>query len=354
MTPLDLGDWFAAAAGGSMLLALPVAVVAGVVSFFSPCVLPLLPGYLSYATGLAASDVARADGHRGRILLGTSLFVAGFALVFVSTGALFGGLGSLLFTWSRAISIAIGIVAIALGLVFAGVIRFGQGTTIVEGKGRKQRLCVLGAPAMQALRALPNLGFLDLNGNPVYDITPIASCTNLKGLNIGGTSTNNISALAGLTQLDFLSLFNCEATDYSPLANLTSLRVLFIGYSKISDLSVRSVLIVCGTDKGQQLLASILQETHSVSFAASGAQARRMLDKAGLSQCRIAASNSLDEWLIRELLRQGAALDIFGVGEKLITAKSDPVFGGVYKLAAVEDEQGRRAMCCFRACPKVS
>ena len=69
-------------------------------------------------------------------------------------------------------------------------------------------------------------------------------------------------------------------------------------------------------------------------------QARRMLDKAGLSQCRIAASNSLDEWLIRELLRQGAALDIFGVGEKLITAKSDPVFGGVYKLAAIEDGAG--------------
>jgi len=70
-------------------------------------------------------------------------------------------------------------------------------------------------------------------------------------------------------------------------------------------------------------------------------QARKLLDKAGLGGCRIAASNSLDEWLIRELLRQGAALDMFGVGEKMITAKSDPVFSGVYKLAAVEDEAGR-------------
>ena len=81
MTALDLGAWFAQAAGGSMLLALPVAVLAGVVSFFSPCVLPLLPGYLSYATGLTASDVTSGTGSRGRMLLGTSLFIAGFALV---------------------------------------------------------------------------------------------------------------------------------------------------------------------------------------------------------------------------------------------------------------------------------
>ena len=69
MTPLDLGGWFASAAGGSMLLALPVAVIAGVVSFFSPCVLPLLPGYLSYATGLATTDVIRATWRTlGRLL----------------------------------------------------------------------------------------------------------------------------------------------------------------------------------------------------------------------------------------------------------------------------------------------
>ncbi len=69
-------------------------------------------------------------------------------------------------------------------------------------------------------------------------------------------------------------------------------------------------------------------------------KARKMLDAAGLTQCKIVASNSLDETIIRDILLQGACVDSFGVGERLITSKSDPVFGGVYKLAAVEDEKG--------------
>lgn len=66
-------------------------------------------------------------------------------------------------------------------------------------------------------------------------------------------------------------------------------------------------------------------------------KARKMLDNAGLQSCKIVASNSLDEYLIRDLLVQGAKIDIFGVGERLITSSSNPVFGGVYKLVAVED-----------------
>ena len=69
-------------------------------------------------------------------------------------------------------------------------------------------------------------------------------------------------------------------------------------------------------------------------------KARKMLDDAGLTGCRIMASNSLDEYIIRDLLVQGAQIDGFGVGERLITSKSEPVFGGVYKLAAVEKEDG--------------
>ena len=69
-------------------------------------------------------------------------------------------------------------------------------------------------------------------------------------------------------------------------------------------------------------------------------QARKMLDEAGWTECEISASNSLDEYIIRDLLLQGARVDMFGVGERLITARSEPVFGGVYKLAAVEDEEG--------------
>ena len=69
-------------------------------------------------------------------------------------------------------------------------------------------------------------------------------------------------------------------------------------------------------------------------------KARKMLDAAGLTECKIVASNSLDEYIIRDLLLQGAKIDSFGVGERLITSKSEPVFGGVYKLAAVEDKDG--------------
>ena len=69
-------------------------------------------------------------------------------------------------------------------------------------------------------------------------------------------------------------------------------------------------------------------------------KARQMLDEAGWTDCKISVSNSLDEYIIQDILRQGAKIDMFGVGERLITARSEPVFGGVYKLVAVEDTEG--------------
>ena len=69
-------------------------------------------------------------------------------------------------------------------------------------------------------------------------------------------------------------------------------------------------------------------------------KARKMLDDAGWTECKITVSNSLDEYLIQDLFLQGAQIDMFGVGERMITARSEPVFGGVYKLAAVEDDEG--------------
>ena len=69
-------------------------------------------------------------------------------------------------------------------------------------------------------------------------------------------------------------------------------------------------------------------------------KARKMLDDAGWTECQISVSNSLDEYIIQDLLRQDAKIDMFGVGERLITARSEPVFGGVYKLVAVEQEDG--------------
>lgn len=108
-----------AVASGPLLLALLVATAAGVVSFASPCVLPLVPAYLSYVTGVVGLDLA--DTRRGRLLLGTSLFVLGFALVFVSYGALFGGLGAMLFEQRMLITRVLGAVTVVLGLAFLGV-----------------------------------------------------------------------------------------------------------------------------------------------------------------------------------------------------------------------------------------
>ncbi len=122
---MDLGTWAESAVGGSMALALPVALLAGVVSFFSPCVVPLLPGYLSYATGLGAAEVMEG-ARKPRMLLGTSLFVLGLAVVFVSTGVVAGSVGRALFTWSDVITRVLGVVIIVFGLVFAGVLKVGN------------------------------------------------------------------------------------------------------------------------------------------------------------------------------------------------------------------------------------
>ena len=116
-----MGEAFAdAAASGSLLLAVPVAIVAGLVSFFSPCVLPLLPGYLSYVTGVGVQDLERAG--RGRMLAGSVLFVLGFSLVFVLGGALFGAVGQTLFQYRRGFSIVLGLLVIVFGLVFMGLV----------------------------------------------------------------------------------------------------------------------------------------------------------------------------------------------------------------------------------------
>jgi cytochrome c-type biogenesis protein len=126
MAPLDLATWAETAVGGSMALALPVALLAGLVSFFSPCVVPLLPGYLSYATGLGAAEVVEGSPRRGRMLAGASLFVLGFAVVFVITGVVAGSAGRLLAQYREVITRVLGVLIIMLGLIFAGVLRIGQ------------------------------------------------------------------------------------------------------------------------------------------------------------------------------------------------------------------------------------
>ena len=111
---------------GSFLLALPVALIAGVVSFLSPCVLPLVPGYLSYVTGLSGADLDAGRAHRGRVLTGSSLFVLGFSVVFVSWGALLRHFGATLNSHTVALDRVLGIVTIVLGLAFMGLVPFLQ------------------------------------------------------------------------------------------------------------------------------------------------------------------------------------------------------------------------------------
>jgi cytochrome c-type biogenesis protein len=130
---------------GSLLLAVPVAVAAGAISFASPCVLPLVPGYLSYVTGMSAVDaqdrsrstgsaVATADegdaaaarrprfGARHRTLLGALLFVLGFSTVFVTAGYAFGSFGETLIEHQRGLDITFGLLMILMGVFFAGLI----------------------------------------------------------------------------------------------------------------------------------------------------------------------------------------------------------------------------------------
>lgn len=95
-------------------------MLAGVISFASPCVLPLLPGYLSFASGSGAHEITQGTGNRRLLLLGTLGFVLGFAVVFVLTGALLGGLGAVLLTYERMITITAGILIILMGLGFLG------------------------------------------------------------------------------------------------------------------------------------------------------------------------------------------------------------------------------------------
>jgi cytochrome c-type biogenesis protein len=134
---------------GPVLLAAPVAAAAGLLSFASPCVLPLVPGYLSYVAGMSGADavasqaplpvpdevevgaggtavlvrpqVRTPDARRGKAVLGAVLFVLGFTAVFVSYGAAFGGIGRHLTLHQRGVDQVLGVVTIAMGLAFAGV-----------------------------------------------------------------------------------------------------------------------------------------------------------------------------------------------------------------------------------------
>jgi cytochrome c-type biogenesis protein len=164
---VSLADWFSdQVTSGTMLLAIPVALVAGAVSFFSPCVVPLLPGYVSYATGLSGADLETA--RRGRMLAGTFLFVAGFTAWFVVLGTLSGALGQWLWEYKRTISVVLGVVTIVVGLAFAGLV------PLLQRDVRVHRLPAVGLGAAPLLGALFAIGWTPCLGPTITAVQGLA------------------------------------------------------------------------------------------------------------------------------------------------------------------------------------
>jgi cytochrome c-type biogenesis protein len=165
---MDLGSWFQdTAMSGSLVLAVPVALVAGLVSFFSPCVVPLLPGYLSYATGLSGADLGSA--RRGRMVLGSFLFVLGFSFVFVALGTLSGALGDWLWAYSREISIVLGALTIVVGIAFLGFL------PMLQRDVRVHRVPAIGLAAAPMLGALFGLGWTPCIGPTLAAVQALAT-----------------------------------------------------------------------------------------------------------------------------------------------------------------------------------
>jgi cytochrome c-type biogenesis protein len=167
MVLMDLGDWFqGTVASGSLVLALPVAAAAGLVSFFSPCVVPLLPGYLSYATGLSGADLGSAK--RGRMALGSLLFVLGFTFVFVSYGAIFGAIGDWLVAYQHQINVVLGLVTILVGIAFLGYLPWMQRDV------RIHRVPAVGLAAAPLLGVLFGLGWTPCIGPTLAAVETLA------------------------------------------------------------------------------------------------------------------------------------------------------------------------------------
>jgi cytochrome c-type biogenesis protein len=182
MLHLDVGGWFQSTVlSGSLLLAVPVAVVAGLVSFFSPCVVPLLPGYLSYATGLSGTDLE--SGRRRRMVAGSSLFVLGFSFVFVVLGTLSGALGDWLFTYTRQITVVLGAMTILVGVAFLGLLPWLQRDV------RFHRVPAVGLAAAPLLGVLFGLGWTPCIG-------PTLSAVQLLALHEGTAARGAVLSLA--------------------------------------------------------------------------------------------------------------------------------------------------------------
>lgn len=127
---------------GQLLVAVPIAILAGLVSFASPCVLPLLPGYLSYVGGMTSDGAPRS---RARLVTGVGLFIAGFAVVFIAYGAAFGAAGVWLIRWQDLITRILGVLVILMGIAFLGMFSMLQRSVKINAQPRSG---LLGAPLL--------------------------------------------------------------------------------------------------------------------------------------------------------------------------------------------------------------
>lgn len=152
---------------GALLVALPIALLGGLVSFFSPCVLPLVPGYLSYVTGVSGADLA--DARRGRMVAGASLFVAGFTAVFVSGGALFGYFGDTLQANSGPLTKVLGVLMILMGAFFMGLMPW-----MTQREFRIHKKPVTGLVGAPLLGALFGIGWTPCLGPTLSSVSLLA------------------------------------------------------------------------------------------------------------------------------------------------------------------------------------
>ncbi|QGV79195.1 cytochrome c biogenesis CcdA family protein [Streptomyces ficellus] len=153
---------------GALLLALPIAVLGGLVSFFSPCVLPLVPGYLSYVTGVTGTDLAEA--RRGRMAAGAALFVLGFSAVFVSGGALFGYFGWTLQAHRETLTTVLGVLMVLMGIFFLGLMPW-----FTQREFRFHKRPVTGLAGAPLLGALFGIGWTPCIGPTLASVQALAA-----------------------------------------------------------------------------------------------------------------------------------------------------------------------------------